>query len=158
MLETYQINWTAIAAFSAAIVALFGAWHANKIAKHNSSVTVELEIIRFREKWIDKLRGEMNSFGAILGAQFLMPELHRDNFLNLNIHAGAILLLMNPNDEDYDALREMMAQLAVLIIDRDNYENDEELISNYHFTQLCQQILAREWNVLKNEKENLKRI
>ena len=63
-MDGYIIDWSAVAAFLAAGAALYGVWRGKITAQNNLSAELDLERVRFREKWIQNLREEMANIAA----------------------------------------------------------------------------------------------
>jgi len=143
----YDYEWTAIVALVAAGIALYGAWRANKIAEKNLSASVELEIIKFREKWIHELRTEMAAFSG----PSLRVELNDDEYFKLVTHWNKVRLLMNPNDPMFG---ELMGLMATICDDVDKGNEEADNLVNYF--KLCQKILKAEWERLKRDLSEYK--
>ena len=141
MAGDYTIDWVACGAFAAAAVVLFGAWRANKIAENNISASIDLEIAKLREKWIDDLRTEMVEFSGCISDEKLSEDIKMKAF----VHFNKILLLMNPEDPDFGELEDLMLAMTK--------EDDEVFNPKPHvdFIKLCQLILKREWERLKSD-------
>ena len=155
----YEYEWAAIVALIAASIALYGSWRANKIAEKNLALAAEMEIIKFREKWISELRDRFADFLSFTTfKQIQRYDVERDvskgDWLKLNQLFSQILLLMNPNDEQYISLRNCMSnELKAIVSD----EYDESQKSSL-FLEISQSILKREWERLKQDKDKLKEI
>jgi len=155
----YDYEWAAIVAFVAASVALYGSWRANKIAERNLALAAEMEIIKFREKWIAELRDCLVDFLSFTTSkQVEWEDIHSDGFSaehfsnqdweKTNQVFSRILLLMNPNDEKYHDLRNCRtAELEAMF-------SGEARSSE--FLEIAQSILKREWERLKQDTERLK--
>ena len=138
---SYEYEWAAIVALLAAVIALYGAWRANKIAENNISASIDLEIAKLREKWIDDLRSEMVEFSGCISDEELSEEIKIKQF----VHFNKILLLMNPKDPNFGELEDLMLAMT----ERDNEVFDPK--PHVAFVKLCQLILKREWEKLKSD-------
>ena len=151
----YIWDFTAIAAFTAAAVALFGVWRGNRTAKINLSATLDLEIIRFREQWIQNLREEMSTVGGYLAN---VTNLTPEQVVELSKANLKMLLLMNPEDEDYEELRIMTKMLhrSAATGKAAQKPKNEETFKFSDFTRICQRILKREWVRMNKEVNQYK--
>jgi hypothetical protein len=159
--------WSAAAIVAAAIVAalvgLFGHWVArsnarlqaelgreltyasNEQAERNSRLQTQLaanlKLAEFRQAWINNLRDDMakfQSFGITPG----LDQAKEQEFYRLGTR---IELFMNPDDEDFCRLQDALYDFL-------NAETlGEKYGANPEFVQICQRILKREWDVLKEE-------
>ncbi len=166
----WEWDWTAIAAFVAAAVALYGSWRAAKISKANLSSTIELQIAQFRQKWINDLRVEMSGFSECL----LVGVWDSATLNRANGHTHKITLMMNPEDPLFDALNTQINTLVMRktwemavsnrltnepeiqeMIARypEDIHNDEKY-SAHKFILISQKILKSEWDRLKSDIGN----
>ena len=146
-LLNYEYEWTAIVALIAAGIALYGSWRANKIAEKNLSLAAELEIIKFREKWLQDLRHEMAVFSGITARESTLSE---DEWVKACSHMSKILLLMNSADEDYDELKGLTLDLL-------RNATKEGLVvdgNTLKYFDICQKVLKREWEKIKEDLRN----
>ena len=156
MIGGYVIDWVAIAAFLAAFAAMYGTWKSTQSSRRNERLTMELKILEFRHEWISKLRTEMTMFHsglmavtAVKGKGFSVQD-HKKHAA----HGKTIQLLMNPDDEDYDNLVTLMTEMTQAMYDET--KSREEITNSFsRFTDLCQDVLKREWERLKSDKEKL---
>ena len=58
---------------------------------------------------------------------------------------------MNPEDEDYDALKQVMADF----IDPKKMSFEGKKETNIQYVAICQRILKREWDKLQAEVQNV---
>ena len=145
----HTIDWVACGAFAAAAVALYGAWRANKIAEKNLSLSAELEIIKFREKWLQELRTEFSCFISLLqNNKFSQTSFSDYELGKIESHRVKILLLMNPDDAEYELLNvTMKSELGVY-----KHKNiPAPNINPDNIVSLSQRILRTEWNRLKTD-------
>ena len=136
--------------FYAAQKAKQSADSANRISERTVAASVELERIKFREKWIQNLRNEMTETVALIHAE---GKRTRDEKKSLDKHYVKMLLLMNPKDENYERLREL-----TLSLNEDDPEIDGQSIEDplSEFISLCQTILKKEWRRLNQEIDEYK--
>ena len=153
----YIIDWSAIAAFLAAAAALYGVWRGNRTAQTNLSAQLDLERIKFRESWIQNLRGKMSIVGGMLAH---VKALNPEQVVELSKALVEMLLLMNPNDSDYETLRKMTKKLKQKAggeeLASENEKDESFVYSDY--TRICQKILKREWDRLNQEIDSHKSI
>jgi hypothetical protein len=105
------------------------------------SFQVDTKLSDFRQIWINDLRNCMAEFQSI----GMTPGLEAKNerrFYELGTKIG---LLMNRNDINFQDLHDIMYHL----LDAETLE--EKYSCNADFIKLCQDILKREWEVLKFE-------
>ena len=121
---------------------------ANSISEKNLSASVDLEIIKFREKWIQNLREEMS---RTVSLNVNKDDLDVSKQIEFDRHVTKMLLLMNPNDNDYDALLDAL----VTSVEPDDETGDYG--ENYmSYIEVCQKVLKREWDRLKLDIERYK--
>ena len=130
-----------------AVVAAAASWYSTRRALRSEHKRRRLEgtlkIADYRQAWIDKLRdamAEFQSYGVLPGGD---PSKERE-FYQLGTK---IELLMNPKDDDFEALQ---AQLYSFL----NAANDDTVSkysNNAKFVELCQKILKREWDRLNKD-------
>jgi len=160
---TGSVSWTIIATFITALGALIGSIiasviayrgtkSAQRIAKENLSMTAELERIKFREKWIQNLREEMSKLGGLATTLDDSDSEHRTAHMQ---HFVKILLLMNPEDDDYIELQNMAIDLLNYWRDGDQKMNKEDFKPK-DYVSVCQRILKREWTRLNLEIDKYK--
>jgi hypothetical protein len=104
-----------------------------------------LKIANFRQDWINTLRDSMaeyQSYGILPGSD---PTKERE-FYRLGTK---IELLMNPGDPDYPALQKLMYAFLY------SAEGDvtEKYGNNAEYVSICQKILKREWDRLRQDIE-----
>ena len=168
--KPWEWNWPILVASAAvivslisAVIALFSAWRANKIAEKNLATSAEMQLIQFREKWIQTLREKMVEYISI----YSTGQTGDNALKSLDAAANSILLMMNPEDDLY---KELKNQLAVGIIktvtkrkQTDNANLSEkvklQVEDKEHFNanvllSICQKILKKEWDRLKSDLKN----
>lgn len=140
---------------------------ANKIAAKNLSASVELEIIKFREQWIQRLREEMAGYAGLqLEGRWKAEHLRR-----ANLHSHKIDLHMNPDDDLYKKLsaqinilqiRKILKMSDELTVEEQAKEQgiepevlkdvkDEKSFNLLRFMDISTKILKREWERLKED-------
>lgn len=139
---------TSGAALVAALVALVAAIIAGMVALRNGYLvvrtTAQIKHADYRQAWINNLRDEMVIFQSLaLESAKKDPE----NDRKLTSSSTKILLLMNPRDEDYQALLDGLQAVMVGW----KVSRDEFLDAHADYIMLCQRILKREWKVTKRE-------
>ena len=102
----------------------------------------ELKKSEFRQAWINDQR---NDLAALVGASL---RLTLDDPIVTETDASTfarILMRMNPKDEDYKELKELL--------ERHTYglNQGESLVFEHSLIEIGQRILKREWEVLKKE-------
>lgn len=132
-----------LAACIAAGAATYGAWLTRNAQTAGRRLSRDMKIAEFRQAWINELRetmAEFQSFGVVPGAD---PSRIREFY-----KAGTkIELLMNPADEDYQRLQDCMYRF----LEVSEKEKLEKYSSNPEYLEVCQRILKREWDRLKND-------
>ncbi|MGV6839495.1 MAG: hypothetical protein ACWA40_04805 [Planktomarina sp.] len=104
------------------------------------------QIAQFRQQWINELRDDLAEFHSI----GVTPEHTPDTDMEFYRIGTRIELMMNPDDEDYKELQEIMygylktARSSTL----EKYANNPRLVD------ISQRILKREWERLKNDVRN----
>ena len=110
-------------------------------AKLQTHLAANVKLADFRQAWINGLRDDMAAFQA-LGVTPGVAQRSEQEFYRLGTR---IELRMNPQDPDYDELHECL--YAFLHADDDH----RKYAANPRYVEVCQRILKREWDVLKNE-------
>lgn len=144
-------------------IALFGvlvAWLGNRIARSNAQLSADIsrrnaelgasleanvKLAEFRQNWIDAMRADMAKFQSIATLPQGDPTKERE-FYELGTR---IELRMNPEDPDYNELQDALYAYYSAT------DDDEKLIANAPFVEVCQSILKREWDVLKADLRKL---
>ena len=139
-MAAYEIDYSAWAAGVAAVAALIAAifsFHssqmANRIAKQNLSMTAELEVIKFREQWLQSLRQAMIAFATTSGR-------------NRREAMFKITLLLNSDEKDYDYLN----YIGKLV---DIGGEEASVLAERDFIIASQAILKIEWEKIKASLE-----
>lgn len=139
---------TATVALVAAAVAFITAIVAGGVALRNGYLTIrttaQLKHADFRQTWINALRDEMTTFQSLAVEKEPWDD---ETDVALVKSSTKVLLLMNPDDQDYQALLNALhAVLSGRHVGRDRW-----LDAHADLIMLCQRILKREWNVTKRE-------
>ena len=145
----YDYEWAAIVALIAAAIALYGAWRANKIAEKNLSLAAELEIIKFREQWIQRLRDALAEFQCYAMVPGGKPH-EEAKFYELGTK---IELLMNRDDPYYDRLHNAMYDM----LSNSEGTDLEKFRNNPEFVEVSQKILKREWRKIKSDIDDYRK-
>jgi len=144
----WEWNWSAIAAFSAAAVALYGAWRANKIAQQNLSASIDLEIFKLKERQLSQFRDAFAAFAASASAIRKDGAGHffQEDVAKCREFSSKLVLFMNPDEEDYELLRLVIAdELGVS-------SREEKLkIGSEHLYTVGQRILSRKAQEIEKE-------
>ena len=114
-----------------------------KNANKKRSFDSVLKIAEFRQQWINDLRNamaEFQSYGAL-------PENNPTRIRDFYLLGTKIELLMNPGDEDYEALHETLEAFY----DAGNKSENEKFAIDERYVEICQKILKREWERLKKD-------
>ncbi len=129
--------------FSGVIAYLSALYSARRALRENQAsraLQKQLKLADFRVEWINELRGELVRLQAAI-------QLHRsksspETEQEIVKMATAVILRMNPEDEDYDTLSlEIRKGLEYSIKKGDQ--------GTYEITQVARKILKREWDRLK---------
>lgn len=102
-----------------------------------------VRIAEFRQQWINDLRNTMAEFQGY----GVCPNSDPSKICEFYQLGTKIELLMNPNDEDFIALR--AALYGFLKSAKGN--TAEKYYNNPDYVMICQKILKREWERLKND-------
>lgn len=100
-----------------------------------------LKIADMRQAWINNLRDEMAVFQSYIG----MPNMSDVERQSWHKAGTKIELLMNPADPDFEDLK---ASMYAFLEKMDRKGNEA---ASDKFVAVCQRILKREWELLKNE-------
>lgn len=104
----------------------------------------ELRIAEFRQAWIISLRDSIAYYGQMTSVHENW-ESHRESVIG---HALKIEMMMNPNDEDYEALIHALKYRADAAV-RGGTEDLNPRHDN--LLEIGQRILKREWERLKED-------
>ena len=102
-----------------------------------------MKISEFRQLWINSLRdcmSEFQSFGVT-------PGLNPGRLREFYALGTKIELMMNPGDQDYNALQDCLYEF----LKSSEGSTDDKYRSNSEYVAVCQRILKREWDRLKEE-------
>ncbi|WP_144428187.1 hypothetical protein [Azospirillum thiophilum] len=137
-----------IALFGAAIgavIAFFATKYNADTSRKNALIQARLnqhiKISDFRQNWINDLRNAMAGFQSY-GTTPGLDHMQAREFYEFGTK---IELLMNPNDEDYNNLTELLYRYLAA------REIHEKFNVNAEFIEICQRILKREWERTKIE-------
>lgn len=120
-------------------------------------------VTQFRQQWINNLRDALSLFIA-KAETISMTDYHDDNlyfahFTELSQSYNKVILLLNPNDPDYQAVLKQMDEIRQLIHseEEEKFENDAEFQIYFDnqiagLLKVSQIVLKREWNVIKKGK------
>lgn len=121
----------------------FSSRSAEKREAENRRISSELKLAEFRQSWINTLRDTLSEFQAIAMSPGNSP-INDQNFYRLGTK---IELLMNPHDERYPDLQNIMYQLLMV--------SEGDILEKYRlnpvFIEVSQGILKTEWEKLKQE-------
>ncbi len=136
---------------------------ANNISEKNVAASVELQIIQFRQEWINDLRSELVEFITVI----LMGDNTNSSLLKLSSHHMAINLMLNETDDYVKELQEQLTILALRkarkvakVIDGPILDINDDLatklkdkttFSANEFQRLARLILKNEWERLKRD-------
>ncbi len=133
----------ALSAGIGAFVALVVAKSSNETAAKSMKLQAEVEIARFREQWIHRLRDSLAEFQA-LGT---VPNSNPRKSVEFYKLGTKIELMMNPSDPDFKELQQLMYEYL--------HVSEGELVEKYminpEFISVGQRILKREWERLKKD-------
>jgi hypothetical protein len=131
------------AAFFAFIAAIINARVSRQNALLQAIITQRIKRADFRQAWINDLREAF----AKMQAAFMEQKLDKEGAE----HGLRVLLLMNRNDEDYERLRS-----TIYILSAKGEESKERVDeARKNFVIISQDILKREWEVVKSEISHL---
>ena len=153
-----------VAAVISAIVAMVGQWVSRKnaklaaeIARENARLTANLEVAQTlsqsRQEWINILREDMAQFVGLAVARSRIlavgSQLETEDFAKIVALGARIRMRMNRQDADYDKLLEIMKGCTTA---KDASEIGK---ASNEFVVVSQNILKREWEVLKRELQSI---
>lgn len=148
-MDTHTVStvptWTLIIPVIAALIAFIGVGLTVFFSWRNANKTLRsahtLKIAEMRQSWINSLRDAMSEFQSY-GVTPGVSQITERKFYELGTR---IELLMNPKDPDYDELHQCLYQFLAVNDVNGKYS------ANPHFVAVCQRILKREWETLKQE-------
>ncbi|WKL57882.1 hypothetical protein Q1W73_02560 [Asticcacaulis sp. ZE23SCel15] len=131
-------------AFIGVVVTLLFQWrNFNKQLRSSHA----LKIAEMRQAWINNLRDAMSKFQSY----GVTPNLNQSSEREFYELGTKIELLMNPSDPDFDDLQNCLyGFLNANVI-------SEKYAANPKYVEVCQRILKREWDTLKQEIANASR-
>lgn len=145
-----------LAAIVAGIIALVGhlitqqgSRLTNHISRENArlatALTANVKLAEMRQAWINSLRNDMAEFQALA----VTPRLEFQEKTEFYKLMARIELAMNPEDQDYQELsRSLYAYIT-------NNSFEERRKNDVPYIKVCQNILKREWDVLKKEVQSV---
>lgn len=156
-----SFNWetiltaTVVAAIISAVVSLLGHWISSKNAKLAAQISeknarlaadlnAKVKLADFRQAWIDALRKDMAELYSI----GVTPDTEHQNTEKFYDLVARIQLRMNPDDEQYGELEKCLYTLMSTL-------SEEKWGANPEFVKVCQIILKKEWDTLKNDVKSV---
>lgn len=130
-----------LAAVIAGFIALYGHWVAQKNAERLIRVQAKAKLAEMRQTWVNELRDSMATFHSYA----MTPELDHANQREFYEHGTRVELFMNPGDPDFPALQNCMYEALSA------RSHSEKWSGNAAYVEVCQRIIKREWNVLRDE-------
>jgi hypothetical protein len=124
-------------ALFALISALTNAWVARQNSHVQGRIAQRLKRAEFRQNWINALREAFVAFSSSI-----VDKSMENRQSVLTEQTSRIVLLMNRDDPDFETLMNAMSEFM-------SESKDEN--SRYRLVPLFQNILKREWNVVKDE-------
>ncbi|QYE34656.1 hypothetical protein KZX46_18135 [Polymorphobacter sp. PAMC 29334] len=106
-----------------------------------AQLATAIKLADMRQVWINNLRDDMSAFQSF----GVTPDLDHGNNQEFYRLGTRIELFMNPDDPDYEALTDVLYGFLSAKSTFEKYS------ANPRFVKVCQRILKREWDVLKNE-------
>ena len=146
-------------ALIAAITGLFASGLTYISTSKRDQRAARLEIAKYREKWLQTLRNELVEFHRLsVLAKHKRPDGNFDRVEGSKLleKSMKIRLLMNPNDPDYELLKDAMgAKIGILtkeeLDDLQSRLPEPDDTYDHGFSSTSQRILKREWEKLKKE-------
>lgn len=119
----------------------------NRISRENArlaaTLSANIKLAEMRQAWINNLRSDMAEFQAMA----VTPDMDFQRETKFYQLMARIELSLNPQDEDYGALETALNQYIKGGGEAERRANDAPYVA------VCQRILKREWDVLKDEIE-----
>ncbi|MBY3500204.1 hypothetical protein [Rhizobium laguerreae] len=136
--------WTWAVPLIVGIIALAGVVATAMVAYLNTKRQLRsahtLKIAEMRQGWINDLRNTM----ALFHSYGTSPDIDHRNRREFYETGTKIELMMNPLDEDFEALQAVINQFL------EASTQDERFDVNDEYVKICQGILKREWTALKH--------
>lgn len=133
------------APLGAALIALVGVAITigiqNKNFKSQLRSSHAVKIAEMRQAWINDLRRAMSKFQSY----GVTPEIEHANHREFYEAGTQIELMMNPKDPDFAELQLCLYKFL------EAKGVEEKYSSNAQYIEVCQRILKREWETLKQE-------
>lgn len=137
--------WTWAVPLIVGVIALAGVIATAAVAYLNTRRQLRsahtLKIAEMRQSWINELRDTMASFHSY-GTS---PDIDHHNKREFYETGTKIELMMNPLDEDFDALRHSIEKYIEASTQEERFDANDEYVA------ICQRILKREWTVLRDD-------
>lgn len=127
---------------------------ANRREKYSRKIEAELQIARFRQSWIDRLRDELAGIQIIIDHAILTDS--DVDYEKLIPAFNRVFLQLNPDEKEPELFRDLMVETTSLFREIDNHEVQEEdskkLIRISRDLRDCSsRILRSEWRRLKDD-------
>ena len=114
MIEGYVIDWSVVAALFAAMAAFVAAGVTYFTAQRRNELDARIEICRYHEKRLDKLRSEMAMLSALYFST-IGQENPEEDANSFSRHMSEISLLVDESNQHWRALDESMADMFVTL-------------------------------------------
>ena len=155
-----SVSTTLIAATAGLIGATIGFATNYWVARRNLKKEISLKIAEYRISWINNLGDQISIFLASAIRVGFRLEGHEEKDLNgirqeMIRSATRVELLMNHQDEDYPALKELMKKIDKIVISESKDDVTkrnrikEMTVLDKEFVNLSNRILKREWSRTK---------
>ena len=150
MINGYVIDWSTVAAFIAAGVALYAARNSSKDASIATATIAIQQIAIIRHERLIALENAVSKFASLasgltktdLGEGYI----RRDEFAELREYSAKINLLLPNDDPDAELLKLIMADEIGIASHK-----EKEEIAGQHLYTVANRILARQLNNIENE-------
>ena len=150
-LNTWFVNNPSILVLSVPILSGLVGWmtvwyttrRVHRSAKERMQFERLMKISEFRQSWINSLRDCMAEFQS----HGVTPNHRPGNKREFYRLGTKIELLMNPNDPDYSELQSSLYKF----LQSSEGNTVDKFRNNSEYIVICQQILKREWDRLKEE-------
>ncbi len=114
----------------------------------NTKLSAALKVAEMRQEWINTLRNQMVEYSVLC----LRRQKDRNGELgDLAKIDGQITLMMNWEDENYPELEKAMRVLSKAVMRLEGQKGDHIVDIHAEYITVCQKILKREWNRLKED-------
>jgi len=146
-----------IVAWSNANKAKIAAENANEIAKKNTALAAELEIVKFREKWLYNIRNEIAQLLTFIDN--VTPKTTDDELAKIHQHKNAVFLMLNMSEDLHVQFCEKSATVLAQNlggIAKDKNGNKMESVTDEDLQNTAQNMLKKEWERIKNDLREYK--